>query len=320
MPANINVIDLLNGKGTYTVTDGQQQNESIINVTMNTDQRMITEPLIMFKDQNGLQYDINHNIEITDLQNITITLSTGPDEGPIDVYLYDGRSNFYHPAIYVDQGEIESFEYYPQTDEYFRIDNSIATQYELKIKPQAGYTFNRIEAAYYNSITGTGTYQTYTESDSQIRIEGDYYIFQIDNGDRVHKVYLDEDTSTPTDPQTEYDLTINIIGEGTINASNGSYDQGTALNFLPIPKPGWRFKEWTGDLVSVTKNENITMDSNKTITLTFEKIVEVNTSGNGSIEFDPPLDNYQPGDTVNMVITPEPGWKIENINVIDSGT
>jgi hypothetical protein len=73
-------------------------------------------------------------------------------------------------------------------------------------------------------------------------------------------------------------------------------------------------------LVSVTKNENITMDSNKTITLTFEKIVEVNTSGNGSIEFDPPLDNYQPGDTVNMVITPEPGWKIENINVIDSGT
>lgn len=116
----------------------------------------------------------------------------------------------------------------------------------------------------------------------------------------------------------EYNLIINIIGEGTINVSNGLYEQGISLNLLPSAKAGWRFKEWSGDLVSITKNENITITEDKNITLTFEKIVEVNTTGNGSIEFDPPLDNYQPGNTVNMVITPEPGWKIENITVIDS--
>lgn len=318
MAANINVINLLNGKGTYTIASGSQANESIITVIMNTGQRMITEPLIIFKYSNGLYADIPNSINIINLEHIEITVQNSSYNETVNVYLYDGLSDtYYYQGIQVIQGRLETFEYIPQTDGYFRISKSITQPYKLKIKPLSGYIFDKFEVAYYDSETGLAEFEMYEESDMQVSKEGDYYSIQLDNGNRVHKVYLNEDPLNPPDITEEYNLIINIVGEGTINVGNGMYREGIRLSLLPTPKPGWRFKEWSGDLISTVKNENIIMNSDKTITLIFEKIVEVNYVGNGSIEFDPPLDNYQPGDTLNMIIKPDPGWKIDNVSIID---
>lgn len=318
MPANMNVVNLLSGKGTYTVTDGTQPNESIITVTMNTGQRLIAEPLIMFKYSNGLYANIPNSINIIDLEHIEITLQNSSYNETVNVYLYDGLSDdYYYQGIQVIQGHLEAFEYIPQFDGYFRISKSITEPYKLRIKPLSGYVFDKFEVAYYNPETGLEEFQVYEEADTQVTKEGDYYSITLENGNKVHKVYLNEDPLNPPDITQEYNLTINIIGEGTINVANGIYREGIRLSLLPSPKPGWRFKEWSGDLISTVKNENIIMNSDKNITLTFEKIVEVNYVGNGSIEFDPPLDNYQHGDTLNMIIKPDPGWKIDNVSIID---
>jgi hypothetical protein len=114
MAANINVINLLNGKGTYTIASGSQANESIITVIMNTGQRMITEPLIIFKYSNGLYADIPNSINIINLEHIEITVQNSSYNETVNVYLYDGLSDtYYYQGIQVIQGRLETFEYIP---------------------------------------------------------------------------------------------------------------------------------------------------------------------------------------------------------------
>jgi uncharacterized repeat protein (TIGR02543 family) len=70
---------------------------------------------------------------------------------------------------------------------------------------------------------------------------------------------------------TQYTLTVNITGQGsvTLDPTGGTYDAGTDVQLTAIPDSGCNFIAWSGALTGSTTPETITMNTNKTVTATF---------------------------------------------------
>ncbi|HIH32315.1 TPA: DUF1349 domain-containing protein, partial [Candidatus Woesearchaeota archaeon] len=70
-----------------------------------------------------------------------------------------------------------------------------------------------------------------------------------------------------------YDLTTNIIGQGSIEVvpNKAAYTCNEQITLTAIPETNYSFSEWTGDITGSTNPTNMTMDSNKTITATFNQ-------------------------------------------------
>jgi len=69
----------------------------------------------------------------------------------------------------------------------------------------------------------------------------------------------------------EYTLTVNTVGSGSVTLvpPGGTFLPDTDVTLTPVAGPGWTFTGWSGDLSGSADPENITMDSNKTVTATF---------------------------------------------------
>jgi len=86
------------------------------------------------------------------------------------------------------------------------------------------------------------------------------------------------DTETKTDYITvttpiQYNLTVNTVGSGsvTLDPEGGIYDPGTEVQLTPVPDAGWVFKDWSGDLSGYSNPDTIVINSDKTITATFNE-------------------------------------------------
>ncbi len=73
----------------------------------------------------------------------------------------------------------------------------------------------------------------------------------------------------------EYNLTINIEGEGSTTPEEGNhtYDEGEVVTVEAMSAEGWYFNNWTGDYGGEQENEciNITMDEDKEVTAHFKE-------------------------------------------------
>jgi lysophospholipase L1-like esterase len=68
-----------------------------------------------------------------------------------------------------------------------------------------------------------------------------------------------------------YSLTVNYVGHGVVTKlpEQVTYPYGAVVNLTAKADDGWTFSSWSGDLGGSVNTENITMDSNKTVTATF---------------------------------------------------
>lgn len=112
-------------------------------------------------------------------------------------------------------------------------------------------------------------------------------------------------------------LTVNIIGQGTVNPEQREFEKGTVVNLVANPSTGWRFVNWSGDASSTTETLTLTMDTDKTLTAQF---AEVSGPGPGpgpgpvippAPEPLPPLPTPNPTPTPTPVPTPEAEVVIE---------
>jgi PKD repeat protein len=84
---------------------------------------------------------------------------------------------------------------------------------------------------------------------------------------------------TVTAPLTQYSLSVNTIGNGNVRLepAGGTYDAGTEVQLTPVPKAGWAFYGWSGDLDGYCNPVTIVMNIDKTITATFD----IDSDGDG---------------------------------------
>jgi surface protein len=91
------------------------------------------------------------------------------------------------------------------------------------------------------------------------------YFFEMNSNKNIIGVFV----------RKEYTLDIEIIGEGTVtetvvqNPSGREYYSGTTVELTPIPKEGWVFESWGGDLSGNTNPMRIAIDDLKKVTVRF---------------------------------------------------
>jgi Tfp pilus assembly protein FimT len=125
------------------------------------------------------------------------------------------------------------------------------------------------------------------------------------------------DTSiTATFTQTQFVLTRNVVGSGSIVADpdSATYSFGDTVVVTAVPDPGWMFDGWSGGLVGNENPDTIIVVSDTSITATFTQtqfVVTRNVVGSGSIVADPDSASYVYGDTVVVTAVPDPGWMFD---------
>ena len=79
-----------------------------------------------------------------------------------------------------------------------------------------------------------------------------------------------------------YSLTVNYVGQGTVIKlpDQVAYPNGATVNLTAIADEGWAFSFWSGDLAGSVKSENITMNTNKNVTATFNQLYKLTISAN----------------------------------------
>ncbi|NIM15164.1 MAG: PKD domain-containing protein [Candidatus Aminicenantes bacterium] len=143
--------------------------------------------------------------------------------------------------------------------------------------------------------------------------------------DFLYSIYA---TYTPGGGPTQYTLTTNTVGNGsiTLDPPGGTYNEGTVVTLTAVPDAGWQFDGWSGDLSGTQNPTTITMNSDKNVTATFSQIpvpqytLTVNTVGQGSVTLNPPGGVYDEGTVVTLTATPDAGWQFDNWSGDLSGT
>ena len=108
---------------------------------------------------------------------------------------------------------------------------------------------------------------------------------------------------------TNYTLTMQTVGQGTVQPGNATFIQGTIVNIVAIPAVGWSFLGWSGD-VSGSGNTTVTMDGNMTVTATFVRntySVVVNVVGQGFVGRNA-TEPYVYGQAISLTAFPQEGW------------
>jgi len=92
---------------------------------------------------------------------------------------------------------------------------------------------------------------------------------------------------------------------------DGRYTKDTITMLTATPSAGHRFDKWSGDVSDKVTSVSITMNSNKSISVTFIKVYNVNTavspSGGGTIS--PTGGTYDEGSSVTLTATPATGYR-----------
>lgn len=118
----------------------------------------------------------------------------------------------------------------------------------------------------------------------------------------------------------QFTLNTQTVGNGSITRSEvkDKYSYGTKVTVTAVPKEGWVFDHWEGDLTNKNSQNTITMNSNKNITAVFvEKHYNVNIEkvGQGEVE-----KVESPRNTYKLTAKAAEGWKFDHWEGSITGT
>lgn len=125
----------------------------------------------------------------------------------------------------------------------------------------------------------------------------------------------------------EYPLTINIVGQGSVEeeivqAKTTDYPVGTVVQLTAEPDSGWAFLEWEGDIESTENPVEITIDEPKTVTVTFDQTFLLTTvvipEEGGTVE--PSEGEYIRDTSFDVEAIPNEGWQFVEWRGSFSGT
>jgi hypothetical protein len=116
----------------------------------------------------------------------------------------------------------------------------------------------------------------------------------------------------------QYSLLTSVepVNTGTISPASGTFENGQKISLMATPSSEYIFKEWKGDLSATSNPSDLIINSNKSITGSFEKRqypLSLTISGNGTVKEEivtlATQSNYPSGTTIKL--TPQPEDKYE---------
>jgi uncharacterized repeat protein (TIGR02543 family) len=109
------------------------------------------------------------------------------------------------------------------------------------------------------------------------------------------------------------DFTGGSVAANPAPGTDGRYTKDAITMLTATPATGYRFDRWSGDVSDRTTSVSITMNANKSITVTFIKIYTL-TTANSPIEggsISPSSGIYDEGASVSLIATPATGYRFE---------
>jgi len=121
-------------------------------------------------------------------------------------------------------------------------------------------------------------------------------------------------------------LTLNVGSNGTVQMipAGPVYADGQVVTLIASPQQGYTLGAWDGtnDDASTALTNTVTMDADKTVSVTFAAIpytLDVNvTGGVGSVELDPDQPTYTLGTVVLLRAMPDPCYKVKSWSGTDN--
>ncbi len=123
----------------------------------------------------------------------------------------------------------------------------------------------------------------------------------------------------------DYPLNLKIEGEGTVdekivpNPSGREYPHGTRVELKPIPKEGWVFESWGGDLSGNASPQIIIVDKEKNVIVKFKRKdypLNLTITGEGTVEekivSTPGARTYPFQTVVQLTPKAKEGWEFES--------
>jgi len=109
-----------------------------------------------------------------------------------------------------------------------------------------------------------------------------------------------------------YTLSVNTIGQGTVDPPGGIYSENADVSLTATPASGWEFSGWSGDVNSSANPLNIHIDADKSVTATFTLLPQYHTlttatSGQGTVA--PSFGTYESNSVVTLTATASQGWE-----------
>jgi len=127
-------------------------------------------------------------------------------------------------------------------------------------------------------------------------------------------------------PPTQYQLNASVSGgNGSVSPTSGTYNEGTVVTLSATPNNGYRVASWTGtnNDGSTSTTNSVTMNSNKTVTVSFEEIPPTQyqltasvSGGNGTVS--PRSGTYNEGTVVTLSATPNTGYRVASWSGTDN--
>lgn len=142
----------------------------------------------------------------------------------------------------------------------------------------------------------------------------DIIYLEMDRDKEVLATFVEIDDGSP-----KYQLEISIYGEGQVKRKPdlAEYKEGTLVSLTALPAPGYRFFGWSGNVQGQDEAIEVTMDRDKLVQASFEKIPEVSYSIDITIKPDdevgrvlkfPNKESYGEGEVVSLSIEQARCW------------
>lgn len=142
------------------------------------------------------------------------------------------------------------------------------------------------------------------------------------NNNDAEFFYLDNICISEEAPPVQYSLSTSVVGSGTVNPANGTFNENEVISLQATANTGYRFIGWSGDATGTTNPLNIIMTSDKNITATFEIVptysLTTNVVGNGSVT--PESGTFSEGEAVSITATATAGYVFTGWSGDVSGT
>ena len=234
-----------------------------------------------------LSYDVIANVEGEGTVEQTLLTS-----GSVENYVYNS-------TIRLEAKPSPGWQFKEWTGDYVGEDNPI----ELTVDQEKEVTANFIRKEYILDVLtegeGTVTEEVIVQPSSNYQYETEVrltatpeagWVFSNWSGDASGSenpldVKIEGATSIKAVfKRAQYNLDITTVGEGTVTQevvvapTVTSYDYESVIKLTATPTQGWGFSSWTGDLESTENPVEVSIDGNKSVTLTF---IELDTDGDG---------------------------------------